>query len=67
MSKDARDSALDEQDQVLMAGSSIGEAATSTASAAISTVKKTVVGPESEGKRWRRAFDSNAMVVNGER
>ncbi|PVG00928.1 putative mitochondrial carrier protein ARALAR1 [Serendipita vermifera] len=66
MSKDARDSPLDEQDQVLMAGSSIGDAATSTASAAISTVKKTVVGPESEGRRWRRAFDTHAKAVNGE-
>lgn len=52
--------------QDLTAGSALGEVATSTASAAISTVKKTVAGPESESRKWRRSFESYAKEVNGQ-
>jgi hypothetical protein len=57
----------EEQERVLMAGPSLGEVATSSASAALSSVKQAVVaGPESESRRWRRAFESKAKEVNGE-
>lgn len=47
-------------------GSSLKAAASSKATAALSTVKSTVAGPESEMRRWRRTFESNAKEVNGE-
>ncbi|CCA67158.1 probable mitochondrial carrier protein ARALAR1 [Serendipita indica DSM 11827] len=65
MSKNAGESQADDY-VVLTAGPTLGDAA-STATAALSSVKKTVAGPESEGRRWRRIFDSNAVEVNGER
>ncbi|ESK92703.1 mitochondrial inner membrane protein [Moniliophthora roreri MCA 2997] len=43
---------------------------TSTASSvvtALSTVRTAISVPESELKRWRRIFDANAKVVNGEK
>lgn len=51
----------------LAASSTLGEAATATASAAISSVKKTVASPESESRRWRKIFDAYAKEINGER
>ena len=64
MSKNAEESQNDDH-VVLTAGPTLGAA--STASAALSSVKKTVAGPESEARRWRRIFDSNAVEDNGER
>ncbi|KAJ7631241.1 mitochondrial carrier domain-containing protein [Roridomyces roridus] len=39
----------------------------SSLSSAIKTVRDTVAVPETELKRWRRNFDANAKVVNGEK
>lgn len=66
MKGDAETNSEQEQEQLLMGASSLGEAATSTASAALQTVKKTVTGPESEAKRWKKAFETKAKEVNGE-
>lgn len=67
MKGDAGVGTEEEQEQLLMAGSSLGEAATSSASAALSSVKQAVgSGPESESRRWRRAFESKAKEVNGQ-
>ncbi|KAG8811680.1 mitochondrial aspartate-glutamate transporter agc1, partial [Serendipita sp. 401] len=49
-----------EEETILNAGSSLGEAA-------LSSVRRTVAGPESEIRKWRRLFDANAIEVNGER
>lgn len=66
MSNRPERSVEDEEERVLVASPSIGDAATSTASAAISTVKKSVTSPESEQRRWKRAFENNAKDINGE-
>jgi solute carrier family 25 aspartate/glutamate transporter 12/13 len=34
---------------------------------ALQTVRTAVAVPENELKRWRRTFDANAKVVNGEK
>ena len=34
---------------------------------AINTVRNAVAIPENELKRWRRTFDANAKVINGEK
>lgn len=39
----------------------------SRAAAAMHTVRAAVAVPETEIKRWRRTFDANAKVVNGEK
>lgn len=45
-----------------------GEERSSTTTSVLSTVKSAVASPESELKRWRKAFDTNAKVeVNGEK
>lgn len=68
MSKDAGDKQSDDTGftEQLTAGSALGEVATSTASAALSSVKKTVAGPESESRKWRRSFENHAKEVNGQ-
>jgi solute carrier family 25 aspartate/glutamate transporter 12/13 len=66
MSRDAGDRQMEQPVQDLTASSSLGEVATSTASAALSTVKKTVAGPESESRKWKRTFESHAKEVNGQ-
>lgn len=40
---------------------------TSALSSALKTVRTAVAVPESELKRWRRTFEANAKVVNGEK
>ncbi|KAL0576709.1 mitochondrial aspartate-glutamate transporter agc1 [Marasmius crinis-equi] len=40
---------------------------TSNVAAAISTVRSAVKVPETELKRWRRLFDANAKVIEGEK
>jgi solute carrier family 25 (mitochondrial aspartate/glutamate transporter), member 12/13 len=39
----------------------------SITAAALKTVRNAVAIPENELKRWRRVFDANAKVVNGEK
>ncbi|KAF9015681.1 mitochondrial carrier domain-containing protein [Cyathus striatus] len=39
----------------------------SVAASALKTVRTAVAVPESELKRWRRTFDANAKVINGEK
>ena len=39
----------------------------SLAASALKTVRTAVGVPENELKRWRRTFDSNAKLINGER
>jgi solute carrier family 25 aspartate/glutamate transporter 12/13 len=56
-----------EDGRTLTANSTLGDAATATASAAISSVKNTVASPESESRRWRKTFDTHAKEVNGEK
>lgn len=41
------------------------DAEKSTAASALSSVKSAMAVPESELKRWRRAFDANAKVSPG--
>lgn len=43
------------------------EAQPSLTATAIKTVRTAVAVPESELKRWRRTFESNAKVINGEK
>lgn len=43
------------------------EAQPSLTKAALQSVRTAVAVPESELKRWRRTFDVNAKVVNGEK
>ena len=66
MSQDAGDKQTEPDLQEMTASSTLGDVATTTASAALSTVKKTVAGPESESRRWRRAFESHAKEVDGQ-
>ena len=40
---------------------------TSLTASALQTVRTAVAVPESELKRWRRTFDTNAKLINGER
>lgn len=35
--------------------------------AALQTVRTVVAVPENELKRWRRTFDANSKVINGEK
>lgn len=42
-------------------------ASSSLTSSALKTVRTAVSVPETEIKRWRRTFDANAKVVNGEK
>lgn len=45
-----------------------GKEQSTTTPSVLSTVKSAVAGPESELKRWRKAFDANAKVeINGEK
>ena len=39
----------------------------SSLTSAIKSVRDVVAVPETELKRWRRTFDANAKVVNGEK
>jgi len=43
------------------------DGAPSITKSALETVRTAVSVPESELKRWRRTFDSNAKEVNGEK
>lgn len=43
------------------------DTSSSLTASAFQTVKTAVAVPESELKRWRRTFDSNAKLINGER
>ncbi|KAF9041839.1 mitochondrial carrier [Hymenopellis radicata] len=40
---------------------------TSLTASALQSIRTTVAVPESELKRWRRTFDANAKVINGEK
>lgn len=43
------------------------DASSSITASALQTVRTAVAVPENELKRWRRTFDNNAKVINGER
>ncbi|KAG2022896.1 carnitine/acyl carnitine carrier [Coprinopsis cinerea AmutBmut pab1-1] len=43
------------------------DGASSLTASALKTVRTAVAVPESELKRWRRTFDANATVINGEK
>jgi hypothetical protein len=66
MSQDAGDKQTEKPVRDFAASSPLGDVATSTASAAFSSVKKTVTGPESESRKWRRIFESHAKEINGQ-
>ena len=44
-----------------------GDSDGKTASRAVSALRLVGATPENELKRWRRTFDANAKVVNGEK
>ena len=44
-----------------------GTSSPSLTASALQTVRTAVAVPENELKRWRRTFDSNAKLINGER
>jgi solute carrier family 25 aspartate/glutamate transporter 12/13 len=53
---------------VLPTGHSDSDTSSSSLTAsALQTVRTAVGVPENELKRWRRTFDSNAKLINGER
>lgn len=43
------------------------ESKSSVLSSALKTVRTAVAVPENELKRWRRTFEANAKLVNGEK
>ncbi|CAA7264836.1 unnamed protein product [Cyclocybe aegerita] len=58
---------MSDESKVLPTVHADSDGSSSITKSALNTVRTAVSVPESELKRWRRTFDSNAKVVNGEK